>query len=65
MENMLSEIEQRVTDDGYEKASCVLQRAIESQLFMFLGGHSTFSSTEITSSIAYLIQTDVSAESLQ
>jgi hypothetical protein len=63
--DVLSEIEQRVTDDGHEKSSCVLQRAIDSQLFMFLSGHSTLSSTELQSSIVDLIPTDVSPETLQ
>jgi hypothetical protein len=63
--DVMSEKEQRVTDDGHEKSSCVLQRAIDSQLFMFLGGQSTLSSTENLSSTADLIPTDVSPETLQ
>jgi len=35
--NVLSEIESRTIDDDNEKASCVLHRAIECQLHMFLG----------------------------
>jgi len=35
--NVLSAIETRTIDDGNEKASCVLNRAIECQLHMFLG----------------------------
>jgi hypothetical protein len=35
--NVLSEIETRTIDDGNDKASCVLNRAIECQLHMFLG----------------------------
>jgi hypothetical protein len=62
--NVLSEMEQRVTDDGDGKASCVLQRAIDSQLFMFIGGQSTLSSTEIQLSNVDQPPIDVSPESL-
>jgi hypothetical protein len=61
-ENVLSGIETRAIDDGSEKASCVLNRAIECQLHMYLG-RSALSIDDKSKSVDQMPQ-DVSPETL-